>query len=159
MKIIAKEVGPDVYSVTFGETEIILQGNEVKALLMQLMQVMAPGGASADDAVSAQDRKRLEFLNKITNANDVGIQKLLLIADHHDVLTLLKSCEGETAIHAKFFGNMSANNAKMFNEDLAFEFQDGLPDKRRREALDRLIKLTRELELDGDLVFEDPDKG
>ena len=159
MKIFAKEVAPDVYSVSFGETEIILQGSEVKALLLQLMQVMTPTGAGMDDAVSAQDRKRLEFMNKITNANDVGIQKLLLVADHHDLLALLKSTEDDTAIHDKFFTNMSANNAKMFNEDLSYEFRDGLPEKRRREALDRLIKLTRELELDGDLVFEEPGKG
>ncbi len=152
MKIHAKVVGPETYSISFGETEIILQGGEIKTLLMQLMQVMAPGG----DAVGKQDGRRLEFLNHIKTANDVGIQKLLLVADHHDLLALLKSTEGETAIHDKFFDNMSANNAKMFNEDLSYEFRDGLPDKDRREALDRLIKLTRKLELDGDLVFEKP---
>jgi len=156
MKINAKEVAPDVYSVSFGETEIILQGSEVKILLMQLMQVLAPGAAGGEAVTSTQDRKRLDFLNKITNANDVGIQKLMLVADHQDLLALLKSTEDNTAIHTKFFNNMSNNNAKMFNEDLTYEFRDGLPDKRRREALDRLIKQAHELELDGDLVYEKP---
>lgn len=156
MKINAREVAQNVYSVSFGETEIILQGSEVKTLLMQLMQILAPGGTDAETIANTQDRKRLEFMNKITNANDVGIQKLMLIADHQDLLALLKSTEDNTAIHAKFFGNMSVNNAKMFNEDLTYEFRDGLSDKRRREALDRLIKQAHELELDGDLVYEKP---
>jgi len=156
MKINAKEVAPDVYSVSFGETEIILQGSEVKTLLMQLMQILTPGGAGGETVTNTQDRKRLDFLNKITNANDVGIQKLMLIADHQDLLALLKSAEDNTALHTKFFNNMSNNNAKMFNEDLTYEFREGLPDKRRREALDRLIKLAHELEMDGDLVYEKP---
>ncbi len=153
MKIFAKEVAPDVYSVSFGETEIILQGGEVKTLLLQLMEVMAPSQA-ADETINKKDKVRAEFLGKIKIANDVGIQKLLLVADHLDLLALLKGAEDDTRLHDKFFSNMSDNNAKMFNEDLTFEFRDGLPEKRHREALDRLIKLARDLELDGDLVFE-----
>jgi len=161
MKINAKQVAPDVYSVSFGGTEVILQGNEVKTLLMQLMHVMAPTGADADVeiavAVSKEDKSRKEFLSRIRTANDVGIQKFLLVADHNDLLALLKSTEGNASLHDKFFSNMSDNNAKMVNEDLTYEFRDGLPERRRRDAIDRLIKLTRELELDGDLVFENPD--
>ena len=163
MKIHAKQVAPDVFSVSFGETEVVLEGSEVKILLLQLMQVMAPAGTGADaDAaivISKEDKSRKDFLNRIRTANDVGIQKLLLVADHHDLLALLKSTEGNASLHDKFFSNMSPNNAKMFNEDLTYEFRDGLPEKRRREALDRLIKLTRELELDGDLIFDEAGDG
>ena len=156
MKIHAKQVAPGVYSVSFGETEVILEGSEVKTLLMQLMQVLTPGKDGVP-VISKDETRRLDFLKHIKNANNVGIQKLLLVADHHDLLTLLKSTEEDAAMHEKFFSNMSDNNAKMFEEDLSFEFREGLPDKRRRDGLDRLIKLTRDLEMDGDLEFEKPD--
>ena len=156
MKIHAKQVAPDVYSVSFGETDVILEGSDVKVLLMELMQILTPGEGGAGSVISKEEQRRLDFLEHIKGANNVGIQKLLLVADHHDLLTLLKSAEDDADMHERFFSNMSDNNAKMFDEDLSFEFREGLSDKRRREGLDRLIKLTRELELDGDLVFEKP---
>ena len=159
MKITARKVAPDVYSVSFDETEIVLEGGEIKALLRQLMLVMTPVDTNDVKVVNKDDRKRTEFLNRICNANDVGIQKLLLIADHKDLLAMLKCGEKNTALYKKFFSNMSTNNTKMFNEDLAFEFRDGLSDKPRQDSLDRLIKLTRQLEQDGDLVFKNVGNG
>ena len=154
MEINAKEVAPDVYSISFGKTEIVLEGNEVKILLLQLMQVLPSGGASATATAPQKDTRVLEFLSRIKTANDVGIQKLLLVADHNDLLTLLKSTEDDTMLRNKFFGNMSEKNRTMFIEDLTYEFRDGLLENRKREALKRLIKLTHQLEMDGDLIFE-----
>lgn len=156
MKIHSKRVAPDVYSISFGETEVVLQGNEVKTLLMQLMEVLTPEADGGFGVISKEEKKRTEFLARLPNANDVGVQKLLLVADHRDLLALLKSAENNAALRHKFFSNMSDNNAKMFNEDLNYEFRDGLPENRRCEAIDRLIALARDLELDGDLVFGKP---
>jgi len=149
MKIKAKKIAPDIYSFTFDDTEVVLEGADIKKLLIQAMQVLAPGGAT-----KKEDDKTKVFLRHIKNANDVGIQKLLLIASHDDLLVLLKTAEDDPVLTEKFFSNMSNNNRKMFEEDLNFEFKDGVPQARAREAMGRLMVTAETLESDGSLVYE-----
>ncbi|MHA1597928.1 MAG: FliG C-terminal domain-containing protein [Alphaproteobacteria bacterium] len=149
MKISARKVAPDVYAITFDDTEVVLEGGDIKTLLMEVMKIMAPGGSTRKSA-----EKNKEFLRHIKNANDVGIQKLLLVADHDDLLVLLKKAEDDQLLQDKFYNNMSDTNRKMFVEDLNYQFQGEVPLARERDAFKRLMVTASELESDGSLVYE-----
>jgi hypothetical protein len=149
MKISARKVAPDVYALNFDDTEVVLEGKEIKMLLLEVMQTLAPGGSTKKEDTRAKD-----FMRHIKNANDVGIQKLLLVADHEDLLILLKSGELDTVLQDKFFNNMSDNNRKMFEEDLIYQFKDGIPEPKVKQAIHRLIETTKDLEVEGTLNYE-----
>lgn len=149
MKISCRKVAPDVYALNFDDVEVVLEGKEIKLMLLEVMQTLAPGGAS-----KKEDTRSKDFLRHIKNANDVGIQKLLLVADHDDLLVLLKTGELDTALQDKFFNNMSDNNRKIFEEDLMYKFKDDVPDARTRKSINRLIEIAKDLEVEGTLVYE-----
>jgi len=149
MKISARKAAPDVYTITFDDTEVALDGGDIKTLLLEVMKLLAPAGST-----QKVKEKTKEFLRHIKNANDVGIQKLLLVAKHEDLLVLLKKAEDDPVLQDKFFSNMSDTNRKTFVEDLDYHFRDKLPPAREREAFERLIKTAKELEADGSLVYE-----
>lgn len=149
MKISARKVAPDVYALNFDDVEVVLEGKEIKMLLVEVMQTLAPGGASKKEDTRAKD-----FMRHIKNANDVGIQKLLLVADHDDLVILLKTAELDAVLQDKFFNNMSDNNRKMFEEDLVYSFKDGVPEPRTKQAIHRLIEITKDLEVEGSLTYE-----
>ncbi|MBL6932611.1 MAG: hypothetical protein ISR45_06640 [Rhodospirillales bacterium] len=149
MKISARKVAPDVYAINFDDTEVVLEGKEIKMLLLEVMQTLAPGGATKKEDTRAKD-----FMRHIKNANNVGIQKLLLVADHEDLLILLKTGELDTVLQEKFFSNMSDNNRKMFEEDLIYQFRDGVPGPKVKQAINRLIETAKDLEVEGSLNYE-----
>ncbi len=149
MKISARKVAPDVYALNFGDTEVVLEGKEIKMLLLEVMQTLAPGGST-----KKEDTRTKDFMRRIKNANDVGIQKLLLVADHEDLLVLLKNGELDMVLQDKFFNNMSDKNRKMFEEDLLYQFKDGVPAARAKKAINRLIETTKDLEVEGSLTYE-----
>ncbi|MBT3238853.1 MAG: hypothetical protein HOK06_07995 [Rhodospirillaceae bacterium] len=149
MKINARKVAPDVYAITFDDTEVVFEGGDIKTLLLEVMKLLAPGGSTKK--ASEQNK---EFLRHIKNANDVGIQKLLLLAKHEDLLVLLKKAEDDQLVQDKFYNNMSETNRKMFVEDLNYQFQGDLPSGRENDSFKRLIAMAKELEADGSLVYE-----
>lgn len=149
MKISCRKVAPDVYSLNFDEVEVVMEGKEIKLMLLEVTQTLAPGGAS-----KKEDTRSKDFLRHIKNANDVGIQKLLLVADHDDLLVLLKVGELDTVLQDKFFNNMSDNNRKIFEEDLLYKFRDDVPDARTRQSINRLIEIAKDLEVEGTLTYE-----
>jgi hypothetical protein len=149
MKISARKVAPDVYALNFDDTEVVLEGKEIKMLLLEVMQTLAPGGST-----KKEDTRTKDFMRRIKNANDVGIQKLLLVADHEDLLVLLKNGELDEMLQDKFFNNMSDKNRKMFEEDLVYQFKDGIPAQRAKQAINRLIETTKDLEVEGSLTYE-----
>ena len=149
MKIFAHKVAPDVYTLNFDDTEVELDGKEIKKLLLEVMQMLAPGGFT-----KKEDTRRKDFMRDIKNANDVGIQKLLLAGDHDDLLILLKAGELDEILQDKFFSNMSDTNRKMFEEDLIYQFKDGVPKPRTKKAINRLIEIAKDLEVEGTLVYE-----
>ncbi len=149
MKISARKVAPDVYALNFDDTEVVLDGKEIKLLLLEVMKTLAPGGST-----KKEDTRSKDFMRHIKNANDVGIQKLLLVADHDDLLVLLKAGELDTVLQDKFFNNMSPNNKKMFEEDLIYQFRDGVPDPRIKQSINRLIDIAKDLEVEGTLNYE-----
>jgi hypothetical protein len=148
MKISARTVSPDVFALNFDDIEVVLKGKEIKTLLLEVMQTLAPGESTKNETTRSKD-----FMRRIKNADDVGIQKLLLVADHEDLLVLLKNGELDEMLQDKFFNNMSDKNRKMFEEDLIYQFKDGLPAERARQAIERLIKTAKDLELEGSLTY------
>ena len=47
MKITAKKAAPDVYSLSFDDTEVALEGNDLKTLLIQITRLLRPAGELA----------------------------------------------------------------------------------------------------------------
>ncbi len=154
MKITVKKAAQDTYALSVGDTEFALDGGQIKDLLLQITKVLFPGG----DKKSAEDRTKA-FMRRIKNANDVGIQKLIRVAEEDDILLLLKIAENDEALVKKFHGNMSERSRKMFTEDLIYKFKGGVPTSRIDNAIDRLTRTAKELEEEGTLIFENPAAG
>ena len=150
MKISVKKVAPDGYALNIDDAELALDGADLKTLLVEIVRILAP---TADVGKTAADPAR-DFLRHIKNANDVGLQKFLLAADHDDVLVLLKVAEDDKALLRKFYSNMSERSRKIFIEDLAYKFREDVPEFRITAAISRLVGVAKELEGDGTLVYE-----
>ena len=145
MDITVTKTGEDAYTVSIGDTEVVLDGNDLKRLLREGAKYLAP--APADEA--SLEEKTARFVRRIKAADDIGIQKLLGIADHGDVLVLLKTAEGDEELLGKLHGNMSARSRMMCEEDLAFKFKDNVPDADLETAIGRLSEAANELEKQG----------
>lgn len=150
MKISVKKAAPDVYALSLDDTELALDGADIKTLLREITRILAPADHVAK---SAQDRAK-DFLRHIKNANDVGLQKFLLVADHDDVLVLLKVAENNKALLRKFYANMSERSRKIFIEDLAYKFREGATGSQTTASIGRLMGVAKELEAEGTLVYE-----
>ncbi len=149
MKISLDKTGGDEYALRFDDTEVILDGDQVKHLLMAVMKTLAPGELVGNESSRAKD-----FIERIKTASDVGIQKLLLVAEHDDMLMLLKSGQDDQALQDKFIANMSDKLHKIFEEDLLYQFTDGVPEVQLLQAVGRLIEKAAELEEEGTLTYE-----
>ena len=151
MDINVQKNSPDSFTLTFGETDIMLDGDDMKSLLVHVMGILAPGGST-----DKENRRSREYLSALKDANDLGVQRLLLKADHQDLLAFLKIMEEDEELQRKFFSNMSENNGKLFVEDISFEFPEGVPADREHKALLGLMKSVRALEDEGELYYGDP---
>ena len=150
MKITVKKAAPDVFELTLDDTTVALEGDDLKELLLQITRVLIPAREAAEDA---KGRAR-EFMRRIKNANDLGIQKLLRQVDPDDVLVLLKIAENNPAVRDKFHRNMSERSQKIFSEDLAYRFKDKVPASRADAAIERLSAAVAGLEEEGALFYE-----
>ena len=150
MKIVVKQAAPDVFSLTFEDTEIALEGRDLKNLLLQVTKVLAPG----DGAVKNPEDKAKEFVRHIKTANDIGIQKFLMTADQGDILVFLKITEDDQAIKDKLYGNMSDRLGKILAEDIAYKFKDGVSASQSNASVGRLMALAEDLERSGTLIYE-----
>jgi hypothetical protein len=150
MKITAKKAVPDVYSISFDDTESALEGNDLKSLLIQITRLLSP---ASDGARSGEDRRK-EFIRHIKNADDVGLQKFLLAADHEDILILLKVAENDKALLKKFYANMSERSRKICIQDLVYKYKDGVSAAQVTAIIGRLGAIAKDLEIEGTLVYE-----
>ena len=150
MKISAKKAASDVYSISFDDTEIALEGNDLKSLLVQISRLLSP----ASELARSGEERRKEFVRQIKSADDVGLQKFLLAADREDVLILLKVAEDDKALLKKFYGNMSERSRKICIEDLVYKYKDGVSAAQVTAAIDRLGAIAKDLENEGTLVYE-----
>ncbi|MEE8394300.1 MAG: FliG C-terminal domain-containing protein [Rhodospirillales bacterium] len=149
MKIVVRKAAPDVYSLNFDDCEIALEERELKELLLQITKILLPH----EREQSAEERAKT-FMRHIKNANDVGIQKFLRVADEEDILILLKAAENDEVLLNKFYANMTELSRKMFAEDLTYKFKDDVPRPRLKKAIERLGRTAKKLENEGSLVFE-----
>ncbi|MCW9003127.1 MAG: hypothetical protein OQJ87_10455 [Rhodospirillales bacterium] len=141
MKIVVKRVAPDVYSMSFDDVEVALDSAEVKTLLLQITQVLAPPGKSAQGG----EGEMKTFMRHLRSANDPGIQALLRQITHDDALVLLKLGESDEALLQKLYGNMSENARKLFEEDLSYKFKEGVPEGQAAPAMKRVKVVAEKL--------------
>ena len=145
MKIsVAKKEG-EAISISFDETVITLNEAETKTLLLELTKVLIPEGTLTKSPTQMAE----ELAAKIKGGNGLGIQKLLRVAEHDDLLVLLKYGEEDDKLKAKIFGNMTEKSRKIFSEDLAYRFQDGVAETELGKSINRLSVITQELEEEG----------
>ncbi len=148
MKIsVAKAVGGTI-SISFDGKVVTLNTADTKTLLLELTKVLIPEGAFS----KSPTKKAEELAARIKSANDLGIQKLLRVADHDDLLVLLKFGEQDGKLKAKIFGNMTEKSRKIFSEDLNYRFQEGVGEAELGKSINRLSVITRELEEEGTLT-------
>lgn len=149
MKITVAKAPEGAISLAFDNTKVTLTGAETKTLLLELTKVLLPEGGFARTPAKRAE----EFVRKIKGANDLGIQKLLRVAEHDDLLVLLKVGEADRQLTAKIYGNMTEKSRKIFVEDLAYRFESGVADDALVKAISRLTTTTRELEDEGTLKY------
>ena len=145
MDITVTKTGDDAYTVTIGDSEVVLDGNDLKRLLREGAKYLAPSPVKE----ASLEEKTARFVHRIKAADDISIQKLLGIAAHGDVLVLLKAAEADGELLGKLYGNMSERSRKMCEEDLDFKFKDSVPDADLETAIGRLSEAANELEKQG----------
>ena len=148
MDIIVTKTGDDAYTVSIGDTEVVLGGNDLKRLLREGVKHLAPTPAEEAN-LEGLEEKTARFISLIKAADDIKIQKLLGIAAPGDVLVLLKAAEADGELLGKLYGNMSERSRKMCEEDLDFKFKESVPDADLEAAIGRLSEAANELEIQG----------
>lgn len=126
MKIDVMNRGDGTFVLSLDGEDFSLNGQDLKTLLLQLTQVLAPSSDIAREA----NLKNRRFLERLKTADDVDLQTFIQAADHDDVVILLKAAEDETDICDKLFSNMSDNLRKMFLEDVEFRFKEDVAPSR-----------------------------
>jgi hypothetical protein len=151
MDISVTKTGADAYTLRLGTEHLTLDGRGLKALLLQITQVLMPGAAaSAQAAIKAGD-----FMGRLRGASDKGLQALMLAVQHDDVLVLLKAAERDPDLRDRLYANMSERSRKMCVEDMLFKFRDGVvPEGSFDAAMARLNQAARRLEAEGALTYE-----
>jgi len=149
MKITVRDDGDGAYTASFDDTEVRLDARDLKDLLIQATQILAPSSAVAQKA----DAHRRDFMARLSGADDVGVQAFIQTADHEDLVVLLKVAEQDGELRQKLFHNMSDTNRKIFIEDLEYKFQNDVADPVVHAALDRLERVVEHLEADGRPVY------
>lgn len=147
MKISVGKTPQGAITLAFDETRVALSLAETKVLLLELTRVLLPQAAPAPSPMV----KAEQLAARIKIANDLGIQKLLRVADHDDLLVLLKFGEKDAGLGAKIYGNMTAKSRKIYAEDLAYRFKEGVPEDLLGKAASRLAAAVRDLENEGTL--------
>lgn len=149
MRIAVKKTENGDIAIAFDDKQVTLNGAETKTLLLELTKVLIPEAAMAKSA----EKRAEDLVGKIKSANDIGIQKLLRMAEHDDLLVLLKHGEADPALTSKIYGNMTEKSRKIFAEDLAYQFKEAVSDEALGKAVGRIAVTARELEDEGSLTY------
>ncbi|WP_316978352.1 FliG C-terminal domain-containing protein [Shumkonia mesophila] len=145
MKISVEKAPQGGVTLAFDDTCVALNAAETKTLLLELTRALVPG-----PAVAVTARKLAERVADLIKAGgDIGIQRLLRVAEHDDLLVLLKFGEGDARLLARIYGNMTEKSRRIYAEDLAYRFKDGVPEDLLGRAANRLAVAVRDLEEEG----------
>ena len=150
MKISVKQTKNGVFSLTFDDAIITLDMGQMKKLLLESVQAMAPGAVNTVDPVV----QAAHLAEKLKTANPPGLQKLIMSASEDDILIVLKSCEEDREFLDWIFQNMSERKQTMFKEDMEFRFHDGVPDDDLADAVENLNELVSRFKSEGSLVLD-----
>ncbi len=149
MKINVYEDGKGTYAISFDGDEVKLDTRDLKELLMQTTEVLAPTAAVSRKA----DADQRVFMARLSAADDVGVQALIQTAGHDDIVVLLKMSELDHELRDKLIHNMSDTNRKIFLEDVDYKFQQDAVESLVRAAFVRLQRVVEELEDDGRVLY------
>ena len=150
MKISVKQTKKGVFSLTFDDVILTLDKGQIKNLLLQCVQALAPGSVGTVDP----EVQAARLAEKLKHANPPGMQKLIMSANEDDILMFLKSCEEDQEIIDWVFQNMSERKQTMFKEDMEFKFHDGVPSDDLIDAVENLNELVARLKNDGSLELD-----
>jgi len=142
MKISVKSVTEGAYTLSFDETEVVLDEENIKDLLLQITKIMLPIYGGADNA----ERKTKELTRLMKSADNIGIQKVIGISREDDILVFLKTVEEDEELLKKFYSNMSERLRKMIVEDLNYKFKEDEPEDIDASAFVRLIRIAKDLQ-------------
>ena len=127
--------------------DVILDAPAYRTLVEDMAALLErPDGLGSDGETQ-------DFLFNVRRGNDVGIQALLRVAAHDDILALLKASEKDGKAYKKLFANMGDTSRKIFQEDLVFRYAKGVPSGEINSAIHRLSATVREIEKEGTPVF------
>lgn len=147
MTISVRRLENDKFHLSVNGNDVVLDGPEYRSLVTDMTALLRrPDGRGSDNETR-------EFLFNIRRGSDAGIQALLLVADHDDVVALLKASEMDEKAHNKLLANMGETSRKIFVEDVSFRYANGIPDGELNNAIHRLSATVREIEKDGMSVF------
>lgn len=144
MRIHVSKDNTGTFVLSFDETMVTLSGKELKVLLLEIMQAF---GSTGQDAIKETSYER--FFARVKEADDVSLQTLIQIAEHEDMVTLVKLAEKDESVRQKLFLNMSDNNRKIFQEDAAYRFKEEVPNDHADLALLRLTQICDTLRDEG----------
>ena len=149
MKITVTRPNPNRFELHFDDATIALDGSETKTLLLELTRHLMPGNRQS----SAQESRFRSFTRKLCQADDVGVQTLLLKADANDILVILKAGEDDSQLRGRIYANMTEKARIIAEEDLRYKFREGVGDDRIAAAIERIERIVKDLVEEGILRF------
>lgn len=144
MRIHVSKDKTGTFVISFDDQMITLSGKDLKILLLEIMQAF---GSTGRDAIKQTSYER--FFARVKEADDVSLQTFIQVAEHDDMVILVKLAEKDGTVQQKLFTNMSPNNRKIFQEDAEFRFKEEVPADHADLALLRLTQVCDSLRADG----------
>ncbi len=152
MKISVTKTAENTYDIVAGDQSISLSINDLKLLLLESVRVLAPsGGIKKGNKVQVDD-----LINRLKLADDVSVQKFIVAMGEDDILIFLKYAEEDSVLLEKFYSNMSERSKKIQAENIAYQFQNGIPASQLDETFARLLKMAQKMKEDGSLILTSP---
>jgi hypothetical protein len=119
------------FLLSFDDTMVTLDKNDLKKLLIEIIQAYASSGTTAKFSP-------IDLFNRLKEADDVSIQTLLQTVEQEDIVALVKASEKDQEVKSKLYNNMSSNSKKTIEEEVEFRFKDAEKEDQVNAALVRL---------------------
>jgi hypothetical protein len=144
MRIHVSKDKTGTFVISFDDQMVTLSGKDLKILLLEIMQAF---GTTGRDAIKQTSYER--FFARVKEADYVSLQTFIQVAQHDDMVILIKLAEKDAVVQDKLFHNMSPINRKIFQEDAEFRFKEDVPADHADLALLRLTQVCDTLRDDG----------
>ncbi|MEK9753113.1 MAG: hypothetical protein VW338_07890 [Rhodospirillaceae bacterium] len=97
------------FAISFDDQMVTLSGKDLKILLLEIMQAF---GTTGRDAIKQTSYER--FFARVKEADDISLQTFIQVAQHDDMVILIKLAEKDAVVQDTLFHNMSSSNRKIF---------------------------------------------